>query len=897
MGCFCLIMNYEKERENFEVRKYLRLSLGVLLGGAILYGGNGEAAPAGTAVSNQAEMDATGGTINVTDERAMVLMAKNLIYNGPVSITVNGLPPDLNNYPENPSGSGASYSLAHHAAMSIHNAENFTLGTTTFNYGSEATPINTTMSDAIGIRMSMHGSLSSPHNASFGDNSVFNVYANVQGSDVNGAAVFTIHATGNDSANQEGRGNIVAFGENTKISVENIGQGNAEGMEVYSSTVNFLGDATINATISGTKTDTNGIVSHGIYTRADSHIDVAGTLNITSESSYAAFGMQFMNDSTFRADKLKIKAISNYATPAGKPEPLVVGVFGNRDSSTTFGDSEITVTRNGVDGDGRAIWGANGAQINALEGKHLITGNIIANQQFKDTPGSGGFIYQPVGTTTINVDFGTDSVFTGYARKIDAAAIINLNMLGTTKWDMTDDSTITTLDFQDPDSKVNFIKSDGYSTLTTDVLSGTNGNFFMRTDIQALQGDLLIAKDTGAHGGIHKITVANNGSAAVTGDERLTIVDTTTGNATFELTNVVELGGYQYNLRQVPEDQMDWELFAARSPGVKDPSTPAASVQLFSGAYLLNYAENQTLLKRLGDLRNNERDGKTHWERDDQVWARVFGGKFTSSSDGFLHGFDMNYWGVQAGYDKRIERDDKKGTVYVGGFLGYSKGNLDYLKSGSGSIDSKSLGAYWTHIHYNNFYADVVFKYNWMNSDFKTLDSAGMGVRGNDINTRGFAASLELGRRYFFDKTDDNGEKIPVREREGWYVEPQVQLTLGHQNGGKFTLSNGLNIKSDSFRSVLGRAEVHLGYEVKSGKNPINIYGKLGVMKEFDGEVDYYLNGSPEQTSYGDTWKLWGVGVTAQFKDRHNLYLEVEKATGGQFNQKWGINGGYRYAW
>lgn len=144
----------------------------------------------------------------------------------------------------------------------------------------------------------------------------------------------------------------------------------------------------------------------------------------------------------------------------------------------------------------------------------------------------------------------------------------------------------------------------------------------------------------------------------------------------------------------------------------------------------------------------------------------------------------MDYWGVQAGYDKRIDRDDKKGVVYVGGFLGYSKGNMDYLKSGSGSIDSKSLGAYWTHIHRNGFYADAVFKYNWMNSDFKTLDSAGLGVKGDDINTRGFTASLELGRRYFFDKTDENGEKIKVENREGWYVEPQVQLTLGHQGGG-----------------------------------------------------------------------------------------------------------------
>lgn len=877
------------------MRKYLRLSLGLLLGGVILQGGNSLAAPAGTLVSNQAEMDATGGTINVTDERAIVLMRESIVYNGPVSITASGLPPEIDNYPGSPTSATSKYTHGHHAVLSIHNAENFTFGTTTLNYGTSSVPINTTMRDAIGVRMEMYGTLGTSHNASFGANSVFNVYANIQGSDSNGARAFEIFAAGNDSAKQEGKGNIVTFGENAQINVENSGVGSAEGMEVYSSTVKFLGDTKINVKASGEKTDANVVVSYGIYTRADSHIDVAGTLDIVSESEYAAFGMQFMNESTFRADKLKVQAISNYVVPEGKAEPLVVGVFANRDSNFTFGESEVTVTRNGVDGDGRALWAANGGEISALEAKHLITGNIIAQQKYKDT--SSAFVYEPLGTTKINVDFGADSVFTGYAQKQDEA-IINLNMLGTTKWDMVDDSVITTLDFQNDSSKVNFIKSDGFSTLTTDVLAGTSGNFFMRTDIQALQGDLLVAKDTGTHGGIHKITVANNGSAAVTGDERLMIVDTTTGNGIFELTNVVELGGYQYDIRQVPEDQMDWELAAKRGlESDKTPSKSAEAVQLFSGAYLLNYAENQTLIKRLGDLRKNDFLQEGEKDRERAVWARVFGGEFTSSSDGFLHGFDMDYWGVQAGYDKRIDRDDKKGVVYVGGFLGYSKGNMDYLNSGSGSIDSKSLGAYWTHIHRNGFYADAVFKYNWMNSDFKTLDSAGLGVKGDDINTRGFTASLELGRRYFFDKTDDNGEKIKVENREGWYVEPQVQLTLGHQNGGRFTLSNGLQIKSDSFRSVLGRAEVHLGYEVKHGKNPVNVYGKLGVMKEFDGDVDYYLNGSPENTSYGDTWKLWGVGVTAQFSQKHNLYLEVERATGGQFNQNWGVNGGYRFQW
>lgn len=541
------------------------------------------------------------------------------------------------------------------------------------------------------------------------------------------------------------------------------------------------------------------------------------------------------------------------------------GVYANTGGTVTLNGSTITVD----DSKGsKAIYTAGTGDIQG-SGVYDITGDIVNS-----------------GNGTINLGFESGSQFTG-GSDIGSGSIA-VNMHDSSNWDMTKSSTLTNLDFSGA-GIVQFNTGAGYGTLTTDQLSGNGGTFSMRTNIAGdglgvnNQGDMLIVN--GASSGDHFVHVLNNGSAATDGSELLTIVKTSDGVATFALDNKVEAGGYEYWLRRTGADPTDWELYSTGGAS----STTDAGVNLFSGSYLLNYAETQTLLKRLGDLRDGE--------QEKGIWARGYGGKFSSASDGFLHGFDMSYWGIQAGYDKKFERDDKKGTVYVGGFLGYSKGNLDYLENGSGSVESKSLGAYWTHIHRNGFYADAVFKYNWMKNDFKHLDSEGTSVRGDDINTRGFTGSLEVGRRYFFDKTDENGEKLKVKDRQGWYVEPQLQLTVGHQNGAHFTASNGLRIKADSYRSVMGRVEAHLGYEVKKGKNPINLYGKLGVVKEFDGDVDYYLNGSQEQTSYKDTWKVWGFGMTAQFKQKHNLYLEIERATGGKFTQDWGINGGYRFTW
>ena len=217
---------------------------------------------------------------------------------------------------------------------------------------------------------------------------------------------------------------------------------------------------------------------------------------------------------------------------------------------------------------------------------------------------------------------------------------------------------------------------------------------------------------------------------------------------------------------------------------------------------------------------------------------------------------------------------------------GYSKGNLEY-QTGHGSIDSKTLGIYGTYIAPSGFYADLALKYGWMKNDFKVLDTAGALVTGENMSTDGLSASLEIGQKIHFNK----GAK------DGWYVEPQAQISMGHQSGGNFDASNGLRVDVDSYTSTLGRLGMNVGYEVKSGKNPVNVYAKASYVHEFDGDVGYRLNGSTEQASFGDSWWTYGIGITAQLNKKHNVYLDIERASGGQFSQPWSVNGGYRFNW
>ena len=213
---------------------------------------------------------------------------------------------------------------------------------------------------------------------------------------------------------------------------------------------------------------------------------------------------------------------------------------------------------------------------------------------------------------------------------------------------------------------------------------------------------------------------------------------------------------------------------------------------------------------------------------------------------------------------------------------GFSKGDLDY-NSGKGSVDAKTAGLYGTYIMPNGFYADLVLKYMWMTNDFDVLALQGNRVTGGDMDTSGFGASLEVDKRFHFGKNN-----------EGFHLEPQLQLSYLGQNGGDFLALNGLKVEVDSYTSLLVRFSVLGGCEIKNGNMPFNVYAKVFGVHEFDGDIGAKFNGIQVHDSFGDTWVVYSLGVTAQFYKMHNLYLDVERSDGGQFASLWNVKLGYR---
>ena len=481
-------------------------------------------------------------------------------------------------------------------------------------------------------------------------------------------------------------------------------------------------------------------------------------------------------------------------------------------------------------------------------------------------------------------------------------------------WNVTDDSNLTKLSldgatvnlaYEAPGSSTTTFKKLTIGNLNESAGTGKGGVFVLRVNDAPgglVEGDKLHVN--GKVNGVHKLFVANNGAANALGNENVSLVetsDTASDGGSFRLANsavstgeaeVVELGAFQYKVSQ--KDGSDefgsgrtWYLYGAGAvdPGDKPTPTPppssnsaSAAINTFAANYLLNYAETDTLIRRLGDLRFTENNSG--------AWFRAYGGKFKSNSRSFVKEFDMNYGGAQLGYDRKLEKSWLPGgDTYLGVYFGYSKGDLDYRENGygSGDAENKTLGAYATYVAKNGFYVDAIIKYVWSKNDFSVYDSQGTMVTGDDVSLGGFGASLEIGKRFRFKANAGGG---------AWYVEPQAQLSYQRQGSAYFTANNGLNIGIDDFNSLLGRIGTLIGYETEK----TNFYAKVSYVKEFDGDMDIrYGNGTRiAGESFGDEWWVYGIGVTHQVNQRNSLYLSLERSSGGSFTEDWALRGGWR---
>jgi outer membrane autotransporter protein len=318
--------------------------------------------------------------------------------------------------------------------------------------------------------------------------------------------------------------------------------------------------------------------------------------------------------------------------------------------------------------------------------------------------------------------------------------------------------------------------------------------------------------------------------------------------------------------------QLTAENFRAINDGGKASALTLAEVGASTALNMASAwrAENNDLLRRMGDLRNSSDEAG--------VWVRMYGGK-----NEVVEGqqTDMDYKAVQGGYD--YQSNLKNGRL----FTGFTVSRLDGDVSGSrtdGDINSTMFGLYGSYVGDKGHFADLIVKYGRINSDFNTLK--GGNRYGSDYGSNGFSITTEYGYRQNL--------------KNNFYIEPQAELTYSRIGGSDYTMSlndgDGAKVSNDAFNSLIGR----VGFTVGRQQEQSNVYAKLSLAREFKGEVATSASYGDVTRSYAsggsDTWLEYGIGFNSKLSKGTNLYGEIEKTTGSIIKTKWRANVGLRYS-
>lgn len=169
--------------------------------------------------------------------------------------------------------------------------------------------------------------------------------------------------------------------------------------------------------------------------------------------------------------------------------------------------------------------------------------------------------------------------------------------------------------------------------------------------------------------------------------------------------------------------------------------------------------ENNDMNKRLGELRDSK--------GEHGVWARMVRGEVEYES------IQNQYNYYQIGYDEKLSTDP---NWTVGMFLTRTEGNSTF-RTGSAENNHTGVGVYGSYLKDDGSFIDLVAKYARIDSDF----NANGGVGSGDYNTNGYSISAEYGKRF--------------EQGNGFWIEPQVELTYGTVGAVDYTTGNGAKVR------------------------------------------------------------------------------------------------------
>ena len=557
-------------------------------------------------------------------------------------------------------------------------------------------------------------------------------------------------------------------------------------------------------------------------------------------------------------------------------------ITADRDGLSATGDKNTinlkAVKSNTIKANRNVMYATDGGDIKVQSGEErsMMEGNVVAE--------TGG---------TISADYNTGdsyllgTVTTDQERTKNSSTTLNFKNGG--HWLVTGDSNVSNVDFSG--GIINMTqnnKGNAHQVSIDKALTGS-GTFIM--DLKYLGNSVNTYKNAsdsdfvyinGGDGSTQQLDFTPSGDnlgSMHTGD-KLYFAETANGAAAFasnRITNVNQSGIYDQqfliNSEGASSPYKDWFITCLGNTVNPNGATPIASHH----AGFALWRDDDTLLKRLGELRYSSPDGQI----EDGIWARLIGKKLSYQHSDY--GFVTHAKTLEIGYDKKKLTQDQKGTWWRGVAVGHTWGRTDF-NGGSGDNDFTDFKYYSTNIRQHDHYMDFVARIGRLDSDYDTN-------YGDHADYKNWAGSLSI----------EYGRKKKIDKRN-WYIEPQSQMTYSYIWGRDYTTKNGISVHQDDSDSLVGRLGFVLSREFGDKRPDHNrFYLKAAILHEFlGGNTDHlYYNGTylHDDMDFDGTWYILGTGFNADVSDNCNFYFDIEKAYNSDIDLSYRVEGGFRWEW
>lgn len=712
-------------------------------------------------------------------------------------------------------------------------------------------------------------------------------------------------------------GTVIVDGTQKKINVSSdysIGSNDAENVQITSDSGNSGYSLNITSpaigTINGQQLNFNG----GIYCRhngvklAIGTEGVTNTVNINSSNTHVVMSRNSAQVN-INADNININSYADFAAPAvwGEGGGFIslnvenINLKSKEYGLVAFLGSELNVNGNltvnadraiGTRGDSTIDINTDGKNTTVLNGDivfetlytgsgNVINSNININLSGEESSWTGR-AYQEYNVKVENESGGYKLIYSAELKAPDYCGDVTgfkMNINDGASWNMTGDSFINNITVENG-GVVNVQEGVKEFNIGT---AADAGGIRLNNGVINLQGEnqQITATELDGTGGTvntnsldNKMsigTVADRTSITVNGSGE--IADAILGgNATAQdLADVVTTGSggsEKSAASQITTDEgiiagkitADVNAYGKITNTVYAKNTTNLGLSNLAAINLMTWRqENNDMNKRLGELRDSK--------GEHGVWARMVRGEVEYES------IKNQYNYYQIGYDEKLSTDP---NWTVGMFLTRTEGNSTF-RTGSAENNHTGVGVYGSYLRDDGSFIDLVAKYARIDSDF----NANGGVGSGDYNTNGYSVSAEYGKRF--------------EQGNGFWIEPQVELTYGTVGAVDYTTGNGAKVRQEGMDSLVGRVGFSIGKDIKAG----NIYARASYLYDFDGETEVTMSHSGISDVYeqdlGGGWFEVGLGANINLSDATHLYFDVEKTYGGDVATPWQWSAGMRW--